>query len=209
MPARNTGTRINDDQGNNRTASHLATNITVVVNGHTIGAIQNLEVQERRPNIRMISEVGTDGLIDSAPAQSTEYTINCQRVRFNRMRVAEAFGRSFTHVKSQRIPFDIEIHDRFHDADEGNSIITTIQNCWIESIGYIMNSQDWIITDTMGIKAEDISSVYAQSNNVVGQTNARGEPIIINPFEQQADRGEHRGALDSPGLLNAFLADSV
>lgn len=207
MP-RNTGTLLFDQENNNRTATHLATNIVIVVNGNPIGAIQTLEVTEQRGGIRMVDEVGSDGHIDSAPNQSTNYNVSCQRVRFNRMRIAEAFGRGFVHVASQRIPFDIEIHDRFHDADEGNSIVTTIQNCWIERIGYTFSATDWVITDTMAIQAEGIFSVFGQSNNVVGSTNARGEIIEINPFEQETDRGEFRGALDQSGLLDAFLSDS-
>jgi hypothetical protein len=207
MP-RNTGTVLFDAEGNNRTATHLSTNIVIVVNGNPIGAIQTLNVTETR-NLVMVDEIGTDGHIDSAPTKSTDYTIACTRIRFNRMRIAEAFGRGFIHAKSQRIPFDIEIHDRFHDADPGNAIVTTIQNCWIGEINYQYNANDFIITDTMNLQAEDIFSVFSGNNNVVGQVNARGEPIFVNPFERQADRGEFRGALDQAGLLDAFLSDSA
>jgi hypothetical protein len=207
MP-RNTGTVLFDAEGNNRTATHLSTNIVIVVNGNPIGAIQTLNVTETR-NLVMVDEIGTDGHIDSAPTKSTDYTIACTRIRFNRMRIAEAFGRGFIHAKSQRIPFDIEIHDRFHDADPGNAIVTTIQNCWIGEINYQYNADNFIITDTMNLQAEDIFSVFSGNNNVVGQVNARGEPIFVNPFERQADRGEFRGALDQAGLLDAFLSDSA
>jgi len=203
MP-RNTGTQIFDPQGNNRTGTHLSTNIVIIVNGNPIGAIQKMTITESR-TLKMIDEVGTDGHIDSAPTASTDYAIDCDRVRFNRMRVAEAFGRGFIHLKSQRIPFDIEIHDRFADADPGNAIVTTIQNCWMENISYNYAADNFIISDNLKMKAEDIFSVFSGSNNVVGPFNARGEPIIINPFEQEADRGVYRGSLDQSGLLNAFL----
>jgi len=207
MP-RNTGTILTDADGNNRTATHLSTHIIIVVDGNPVGAIQSLEVNEERGNIKMIDEVGTDGHIDSAPNQSTNYTINCTRVRFDQMRMAEAFSRGFLHVKSQRIPFDIEIHDRFHDADEGNAIITTVKNVWIKSIGYTFSADDWVIMDKMNCVAEDIFSVLNNNNVASAAANGRINEITLNPFEQEADRGDQRGALDAPGLLDAFASDA-
>lgn len=203
----NTGTILFDSEGNNRTATHLSTNIIIIVDGKPIGAIQNMNINESRPTITMVDEVGTDGHIDSAPSQSTNYTVRCERIRFARMRIAEAFGRGFVHVHSQRIPFDIEIHDRFHDADEANSIVTTVQNCWIKSIDYTYDAKNFIITDKMDLEAESISSVFSSSNNVVGQVNALGQPVYVNAFERLNDRGDGRGALTSPGILDAFLSD--
>lgn len=207
MP-RNTQTEIFDSQSNNKTGTHLSTNIVILVEGNVVGAVQSLQITEQRGGIAMIDEVGTDGHIDSAPNQSTNYNGTCQRIRFDRMRIAEAFSRGFTHVKSQRIPFDIEIHDRFHDADPGNAIITTIQNVWIERIGYTYQAKDFVITDEMGWQAEDIFSVLNNGAVVSGNKNAVGQPVYYNTFEAEADVGKFRGALDAPGLLDAFLSDA-
>jgi hypothetical protein len=208
MVSRNTGTNPFDADGNNRTATHLSTNIVIIVDGNPIGAIQKLDISEERPNIKMIDEVGTDGHIDSAPNGSTNYTINCDRIRFDRLRVAEAFSRGFLHVKAQRIPFDIEIHDRFADADAGNAIITTIKNVWIKKIGYSYQSNEWTITDNMSCEAEDIFSVINSNNVAQANANGRIHQITLNPFEQEADRGGSRGALDAAGLLNAFSVEN-
>lgn len=208
MP-RNTGTQLFDADGNNRTATHLSTNIVVIVDGNPIGAIQSLEITEERPTVKMIDEIGTDGHIDSAPVTSTNYTISCQRIRFDNLRVAEAFSRGFLHVKAQRIPFDIEIHDRFVDADEGNAIITTIRNVWITRIGYTYSASDWTITETMACTAEDIFSVLNSNNVAQSASSGRINPIILNPFEQEADRGDQRGALDAAGLMNAFATENA
>lgn len=206
MP-RNTQTAIFDSEGNNKTGSHLSTNIIILVDGNVVGAVQSMQITEERGGLRMIDEVGTDGHIDSAPNQSTNISGTCTRVRFDRMRIAEAFSRPFHHVHSQRIPFDIEIHDRFHDGDENNAIITTIQNVWIQRIGYTYQVSDFVISDEMSWQAEGIYSVL-NNTNVVGTTTADGRPLSnVNVFEKQADRGQYRGALDSPGLLNAVLED--
>ncbi len=208
MP-RNTGTVLYDSEGNNATRTHLSTNIIISVDGNVVGAVQTFTQNEGRPEIRMIDEVGTDGHIDSAPNRSTNITGSCDRVRFARTRICEAFSRGFIHVKSQRIPFDIEIHDRFHDADPNNAIVTTIKNVWIKSISTSYAVNDWIISDKMDWEAEDISSTMNGANVAQETASGRSNTIQLNPFEQQADVGQYRGALDAPGLLDAFLSDSA
>lgn len=203
---RNTGTALQDLNGNNRTATHLSTNIIIKVAGNVVGAVKSLEVTEAR-TIKMIDEVGTDGHIDSAPSASTNVSGSCQRTRFDKMRIAEAFSRGFIHVHAQRIPFDIEIQDIFADSDPGNAIITTVRNVWIKDIRYTYSADDFIIVDNMSWEAEGIFSLLNSNNVAQAVSNGRSTPIILNQFEQQADRGQFSGALDAAGLLNAFLSD--
>lgn len=207
MAGTNTNSILFDSAGNNRTASHLSTNIVIKVGDYIVGAIQSINVDEKR-SIRMIDEVGTDGHIDSAPNKSADYTGNCERVRFDRQRIAEAFNRGFVHVSSQRIPFDIEIHDIFADSDTNNAVITVLKNVWISSIGYTYNVSDWIITDKMGFEAETAFSILNNNNVVTGVANGQSGTVHLNGIEQAADRGSLRGALDAAGVLNAFLGDS-
>lgn len=206
MPTRNTTTALQDADGNNRTATHLSTNIVIKVNGNTVGAVQSLEVDESR-QLKMIDEVGTDGHIDSAPQSSTSISGSCTRVRFDRMRITEAFSRPFVHVHAQRIPFDIEIQDIFHDSDPSNAIITIIKNVWIKSIRYTYSATDYVIVDTMSWEAEGIYSLQNNNNVARSVANGRTNPIVLNQFEQEADRGAFTGSLDASGLLNAFLSD--
>jgi len=207
MPAtRNTNTKLFDSQNNNRTATHLSTNIVIKVGNNVIGAVKSLDITESRGQIKMINEVGTDGHIDSAPGSSVDISGSCQRTRFDRMRIAEAFGRSFIHVGSQRIPFDIEIHDIFADSDPNNAVITVIQNVWIKDIRYTYSSDDFVIVDNMSWTAERIFSFLNNKNVVQATANGRANPIVLNVFEQQADMGTYTGALDAAGLLNAFIS---
>lgn len=206
MPTRNTSTQIQNIQGNNQTLTHLSTNIIIKVAGNTVGAVKSLEVTESRA-IKMIDEVGTDGHIDSAPSASTKISGRCTRTRYNRLRIANAFSRGFVHVHAQRIPFDIEIHDIFADNDLANAVVTTIENVWISEISYTYGSDDFVIVDNMSWEAERISSLLANGNVAQAVSGGLANPIILNQFEQQADRGTFTGALDAAGLLNAFLAD--
>jgi len=196
-----TGTQVNDAFGNNATKTHLSTNIIIKVDGNAIGAVKSLSITESR-NIARIAEVGTDGFIDSAPQRSTEISVRCSRTRFARKRIAEAFGRGFIHVSSQRIPFNIEIHDIFSDTNISNAIITTIENCWISNMSYNYQSDDFVISEDMDVVAERI---YSTLNG--GYVVNPSPTVSVNQFEAQADSGQYIGALNASGLLNAFLDD--
>ena len=209
----NTGSTLEGPNGVNKTSTAISTNILITVGPTPVGAVQRLTINERRA-IRMIDEVGTDGHIDSVPNQSTNVTGTCERIRFDRMRIAEAFGRSFIHAKSQRFPFDIVIIDNWNGnplnpGDNSASIITTIQNVWIAEISYGYQANDWIITDTMNWEAETIYSTLGSSASPAAQGGERNIPLAIasptSDIEQASDTGGRRGSLDAPGLLKAFL----
>jgi len=200
-----TGSIIENPNGSNRTGTALSTNIVIRVGPNAVGAVQSLSVTEER-SIIMIDEVGTDGHIDSAPQRSTNITGSCNRIRFDRLRVSEAFSRGFLHAHAQRIPFDIDIYDKWN-GDGNSMIVTTIKNVWISNISYDYRSENFIIADTMQWQAEAISSsingasaAVGGARNLVLQTDTLG-------IEQQADRGQRRGSLDAPGLINAVFAN--
>lgn len=111
-----------------------STKIIVRVGDNVIGAIQSISIQEKR------SPDGYDSV-----------TAKISRVRFDKMRIAEAFSRGFLHVNSQRYPFDIEIEDE--------NFITILKNVWITSLAYTYSVNDWVITDCMEVEAETIYSV--------------------------------------------------
>lgn len=200
-----TGSIIDGSNGTNRTGTSLSTNIIIRVNQNPIGAIQSIDVSEKR-NVQPIDELGTDGHIDSAPTKSTDITGTCRRIRFDRLRIAEAFSRGFLHVKSQRIPFDIDIYDRWN-GDNDNTIVTTIKNVWITGIDYSYTANDWVITESMSYLAEDISSTIQGTNNAA-TGGARGLILQTDTdgIERQTDRGQRRGALDAPGLINSVFS---
>lgn len=203
MVAPNTGSLTEGIGGINRTGTALSTQIIVEVEGQSIGAIQDLSISEGR-SIVMIDEVGTDGHIDSAPNKSTDISGSCKRIRYDRMRAFEAFGRGFIHLKSQRIPFDIVIKDIF-DGDDAKAIVTTIRNVWFEKIDYSYQANDFIIMENVSWKAEDIYSTFGTSMGNVATGGDRGIALQINSIERAADRGERRGSLDAAGLVTAYF----
>lgn len=209
----NTGSTLVAPNGSNITSTAVSTNILITVGPTPVGAVQKMTINEKRA-IKMIDEVGTDGHIDSVPHQSTNITGSCERIRFDRMRIAEAMGRSFVHAKSQRYPFNFVIIDQWNGnalnpGDNSAAIITTIQNVWISGISYSYQASDWIISDNMDWEAETIYSTLGQGANPAATGGTRNIPLaILSPtsdIEQSADTGGRRGALDAPGLISAFL----
>lgn len=194
----------------NTTDTAISTNILIAVRTPTgyqpVGAVQSMAISEKR-SIKMIDEVGTDGHIDSVPNQSTNITGTCQRVRFQKLRVAEAFDRGFLHVAAQVYPFDIVIFDKQKFAVNAQ-VTTIIKNVWINGIDYTYQVSDWVITDSMAWEAEQI---YSQVNG--GPAATGGQDNLLKPFggsnnpswiESQTDMGANgrRGSLDAAGLID-------
>lgn len=226
VQAGNTQSGLYLPNGTNTTNTSIATNIIIAVrtqNGYQpVGAVQSMAISEKRA-IKMIDEVGTDGHIDSVPNQSTNVTGTCQRVRFQALRVANAFDRGFVHVASQVYPFDIIIIDK-QKAAVNQQVSTVIKNVWISGIDYTYQVSDWVITDSMTWEAETIFSFLngnPTSVPVTGATPAAGlgqgnllggsPPFGFtgpnpNPnwIEAQTDTGSNgrRGSLDAAGLID-------
>lgn len=202
----------------NKTSTAVSTNIIIMVNTQAVGAVQTLQIQEKR-TIKMIDEVGTDGHIDSVPVKSTDIGGSCKRVRFDRLRIAEAFSRGFIHVASQVYPFDIMIFDK-QKRNVENQICTIIKNVWITGIDYNYEVGDWVITDTMTWEAESISSILSGSSAdavaVGGELGIKHMGSNLNgvqipsleisgrSIEQLVDTGfaGRRGSLDAAGLID-------
>lgn len=201
----NTGSTVQYNNGINKTSTAISTNIIITVRtprGNVpVGAVQSMAISEKR-SIKMIDEVGTDGHIDSVPNQSTNITGTCQRVRFDRLRVAEGFSRGWIHVSAQAYPFDIVIFDR-QKLNNSSQVITTIKNVWVSGIDYTYQVSDWVITDSMTWEAEGISSILGGGGPVAQGGEIGLIPSVI-PIEQATDTGANgrRGSLDAPGLID-------
>jgi hypothetical protein len=227
VQASNTNSGLYLPTGQNTTNTAISTNIIIAVRTskgyQPIGAVQSMAISEKRP-IKMIDEVGTDGHIDSVPNQSTNVTGTCQRVRFQALRVANAFDRAFVHVSAQVYPFDIIIIDR-QKSSVDQQISTIIKNVWISGIDYTYQVSDWVITDSMTWEAETIFSFRngnPSSLPVTGGAPAaglgQGNVLGTGPFqvgnpnwiEAQADTGAggRRGSLDAAGLIDIGTDDT-
>lgn len=198
--AQNTGSTLSYDTGVNKTSTAVSTNIIIKVNDKAVGAVQKLTINEVR-GIQTVDEIGTDGHIDSVPNKSTDISGSCSRIRFDKLRIAEAFSRGFVHVSSQIYPFDITIIDRQAKAS-GEQIVTTIKNVWIKDINYTYSVSDWIITDEMNWVAETIFSLQGSGPAATG--GRIQVTHMTQSYEQDSDMGKggRRGSLDVAGLID-------
>lgn len=216
--APNTGSTLSQTSGRNKTSTAISTNIIIMVGNRAVGAIQTMSVSEKR-GIKQVDEVGTDGHVDSVPNSSTNISGSCDRVRFDRLRIAEAFSRGFVHVASQVYPFDIVVIDK-QKSDTGLQISTVIKNVWIDGIDYSYTVSDWVITDRMSWQAERIFSVLnggsspfssggtpvAQGGEIGVRHMGAGQNGILPALniEQLADTGSagRGGSMDAAGLID-------
>lgn len=200
-----TGSTLLRSDGSNKTSTAISPQILIYVGASPVGAIKSISVTEQR-TVASITELGTDGVIDSVPTSKTAISGNCTRIRFDRMRMFEAFGRSYIHLQSQRYPFDIQIVDTWN-GDGDNALVTVLKNVWFNNLSYTYSDDNWIISDQAGWVAETIFTTLKG-----GPAAAGGEislPLAVNSptsdIERNADVGALRGSMDTPGILKSFL----
>ena len=212
----NTGTQLQNSNGTNKTSVGLSTHILIKnENGDKIGAIKSLSVTEQG-TVTQITELGTDGVIDSCRTQSVKISGDCSRTRFSKARITEAFGREYVHLQSQAYPFDIWIIDR-KGADISEWVTTVIKNVWINNIQYTYSDDNWVLVDKMSWQAETIYSTLGANGNIPSATGGLLGIKLANyslksssqnlNAEQAADVGlsGRRGSLDVPGLIDAII----
>ena len=181
----------------------LSTQIVVKVGSDTVGALQSLEVRQNRPLTRIV-ELGLDGTLEIVPTQRAEVTLSVRRVVFDRLRLPEAFERGFLNIKSQRLPFDILVIDQT-GGDNELAVTHHYNHCWFQDYATPYGADNYLITETATIWAEDVSSRLGASANAA-QGGARDMKPQIEEIERDADIGNRRGTLDAPGLITAAFS---
>ena len=124
------------------------TTIQILVDGVVVGAVQSIEINEEVAQRDMGDVGGGSYLVE----ERTEIKGKCQRVRFDRQRIAEVFSGGIVHAKSQRMPFQIEVVDKYLDRES----INTINNVWISKLPMSYQVCDFIIVDQFDFEAENV-----------------------------------------------------
>ena len=183
----------------------LSTQIIIYVEGEPVGAIQQFGETQTR-NLKRITEVGTDGVIEIVPTSATTIDLDLQRIAFDGLSITEAFVRGFTNIQAQRIPFDIVVVDQFSGVGS-NSIVTTYHNCFFARIGKTYRTDDYIIMQTATVQCETIYSQRGGDSVVASQGVGGGRQMNVetDAYEVAADTGKRRGSLDFPGLISSAM----
>lgn len=181
--------------------SGLSTQITVKVGPTTIGAIQQLTVNQNR-EIAVHEEIGTDGIVDSHPKNAAKIDLQVQRIVFDQLRLTEAFGRGFINIQAQRLPFDVEIIDRTDLSGDNASfsLVHVFHNCWFRTYSPTYSAENFIINEQATISVEYATSNRAAKSAVLG--GKRGIPLEYDTIERETDVNGERGSFNQLGGEN-------
>jgi hypothetical protein len=193
----------------------LSTQILIKVDNETVGAVQSINITQNR-GLERIREVGLDGILEIVPRQATEYEATIQRVVFDRLRLTEAFKRGFINIKSQLLPFDIQIIDRTNGDEEG-AVVHTLENCWFTRYSPRYQADNFIIQEEAQIWIEDIRTTLGNSQSTAVIGGARGVQPQTDTYgrETATDAGAggavpgagYRGTMDVANITNAAFAE--
>jgi hypothetical protein len=181
----------------------------------TVGAIQNITVNQTR-DLERVKEIGLDGVLEIVPRAPTQYEATITRIVFDRLRLPESFARAFINIKSQLLPFDIEIIDRTNGDGEG-AVVHRLSKCWFNRYSPRYQADNFIIQEEATLWIEDISSNLGNTQTSAVTGGARGIPYAKDSLnrEQQTDSGAggegdgggFRGTMDVSGIITASVLD--
>lgn len=177
--------------------SGLSTQIVVKVDSTTVGAIQQLQVNQAR-DMHVQEEIGTDGVVEIHPKGAAKIELSVQRAVFDKLRVTEAFARGFVNIQAQRVPFDIQIIDRSEFESVKKAMVHVCNNCWFKSYGSTITSSNYLIIENAGIVCEYMTTTVDGISAVHG--GLRGIKYIHDSIERATDTRGIRGRFDSAGL---------
>ena len=172
----------------NRINSGLSTQITIKVDGTTVGAIQKLSIIQNRDLWRH-EEIGTEGVVEIHPKGAAKIEISVDRVVFDGMRLPEAFARGFINLQSQRVPFDINIIDRSEMKNNNDAIVHVFNNCWFRQYSPQFRSDHFIVSESAQIWCEFVTTTQNGVSAVYG--GLRGIAYEYDTIERATDsRGQ-------------------
>ena len=168
-----------DDNGDKLAVA--STNISIISNNMRIGFVQSFSPSENR-TVTPIHELGTEGVVQMAAANTTGGTISLSRIAVYNANLYNALGLTrtgkfvapdqrqssgkkdseyqtysnpFKTLKDQRVPLELRVEQRKPSVD--NSIYTeTYVDCWLTQYGKTIAAQTITITETCSMTYSDI-----------------------------------------------------
>ena len=199
-----------------RIRSGLSTQITVFVNDanggiEPVGAIQSLTVTENN-TLKRIGETRSGRTVEIIPQGPDMITLNVRRMIFDNLRLIHALGRGYTHIRSQRVPFDIAVFDKTHTgqvwpqshAPSLTMMQTWYRRCWFSSLNVDYRAQEYLITENATLECEYIEEIHP----ITSEDNERGLQLNIDHVEQSYDEGLAPGGLDTARQVDTTKVDN-
>lgn len=197
----------------------LSTQIIIKVQEFSVGAIQEITVNQNR-TLKRYNEVGTDGVVEIIPTSPTAVNVSIRRIVFDGMSLPESFGRVFSNIQAQRIPFNIDLYQTQYAEDvfeatpgittpnidigpsvrrrTGMPLVKRIHNCWFARLSTPYNANNFIISETAEIQAEYITTFMPALSQSLRQPWAQG--AAVDTIEREIDTTGRRASLSSVSL---------
>ena len=160
-----------------------------------VGAIQSLSVTENN-TLKRIGETRNPRTFEIIPQGQDMITLSIRRIVFDGLRLTHALGCGYTHIRSQRWPFDIVVFDRQHSDDSSVGVqMTFYRRCWFSNYTVDYRSDQYLITENATLECEYVNELYPVSSNY----NERGLKLRIDKgrIEYSYDEAVQLGALPS------------
>lgn len=106
--------------------------IKIYVGDKLIGVIQTL----------------TEPQFENTGSSTDGYVFSASRIRFDKLKMTEAFSRGYLHVHAQRYPLEIRVDDEVEELK--------INNAWLTETSHSYVTDDFVIVDEMKMIAESI-----------------------------------------------------
>jgi len=181
-------------------SSQLSTQIIVKVDEVTVGAIQQLQINQNK-NMVYEEEIGTDGIIEIHPQGAAKIELSVQRLVFDQLRITESFARGFINIQSQRVPFNIQVMDTTNaQEDSRNTLVHSFYNCWFKGYSSVVTTNNYLTTETGNIVCEYVTSTINGLNAPYG--GIRGIKYVYDSVERTTDASGRKGRLDSAGFVS-------
>lgn len=179
-----------------RIKTGLSTQITIKVENTTVGAIQQLTINQAR-EMNVFEEIGTEGVVEICPKGAAKISLTVDRIVFDGLRLPEALARGFVNLQAQRFPFDIHLVDTALGNDQ-LAVTTVIHGCWINDYSPTYKADSFIVSERASLKAERITISQAGHSAVWG--GLRGIAFDYDTVERSTDVNGKIGRLDSAGF---------
>ena len=158
----------------------------------TVGAIQSLSVTESSA-MKRIGETRNPRTFEIIPQGQDVISLNIRRIVFDGLRLTHALGCGFSHIRSQRWPFDIIVFDREHDGATFNANQTWYRRCWLTNYTVDYRAENYLITENASLECEYAQELYPVSS----EDNERGLKLRIDggKLEYSYDEALELGAV--------------
>lgn len=151
--------------------------IRLVMNGQSIGGIQELRITQNREITRVrhlnINDAGK--VIDMAPGLVTG-SLTATRVAINTYLLDTLFPDIDAATNLENLPkgFDIEVYEKQFDEDPVGNLINSFTNCWISSVSRSISvTGNILIVENANIEYQDHSGSATPVGTSEAQSSAQ------------------------------------